>query len=87
MVADNFIGPVNIGNPGEFTILELAQKVIDITGSKSKIDHRPLPPDDPIQRKPDISLIREKLRWEPKVELQEGLTKTIVYFEKLISGA
>jgi len=87
MVADNFIGPVNIGNPGEFTILELAQKVIDLTGSKSKIDHHPLPPDDPVQRKPDISLIKEKLGWKPTIELQEGLTKTIEYFEKLIAGA
>lgn len=87
MVADNFIGPVNIGNPEEFTILELAQKVIDLTGSKSKIDHRPLPPDDPVQRKPDISLIRQKLNWEPKVKLEKGLTKTIAYFEKLISDA
>jgi UDP-glucuronate decarboxylase len=81
---DEFIGPVNIGNPGEFTILELAQKVIDMTGSKSKIVYEPLPADDPMQRKPDISLAKEKLNWEPKVPLEEGLKKTIAYFENLI---
>lgn len=84
MNAEDFIGPVNIGNPNEFTILELAQKVIELTGSKSKINHKPLPPDDPEQRQPDISLIRKKLRWEPKVQLEEGLTKTIGYFEQMI---
>lgn len=85
MNAEDFIGPVNIGNPNEFTILELAQKVIELTGSKSKINYKPLPPDDPEQRQPDISLIRKKLGWEPKVELEEGLGKTIGYFEQAIS--
>ncbi|UBM61136.1 SDR family oxidoreductase [Candidatus Sulfidibacterium hydrothermale] len=81
---DDFTGPVNIGNPGEFTILELAEKVIDMTGSKSKIVYQPLPADDPMQRKPDISLAKEKLNWEPKIPLEEGLKKTIAYFENLI---
>lgn len=81
---EGFQGPVNIGNPGEFTILELAQLVIEMTGSKSKIIHQPLPQDDPMQRKPDISLAKEKLGWEPKVELKEGLEKTIQFFEKLL---
>lgn len=81
---DDFIGPVNIGNPGEFTILELAQKIIDITGSKSKIVYKPLPSDDPMQRKPDISLAKEKLDWEPTIKLDEGLVKTIEYFDNLL---
>lgn len=81
MNQDGFIGPVNIGNPTEFTILELAQKVIAMTGSNSKIVHKPLPQDDPLQRKPDISLAREKLGWEPKVALEEGLDRTIRYFK------
>ncbi|MDD2576472.1 MAG: SDR family oxidoreductase [Bacteroidales bacterium] len=76
-----FIGPVNIGNPNEFTILELANKVIELTGSKSKIKFIPLPSDDPTQRKPDISLAKEKLSWQPKIQLNEGLTKTIEYFD------
>ncbi|WP_372642872.1 UDP-glucuronic acid decarboxylase family protein [Ancylomarina sp.] len=81
----DFIGPVNIGNPNEFTILELAQKVIELTHSKSKIIYRGLPMDDPMQRQPDISLAKEKLNnWEPKIQLEEGLTKTIEYFSKLI---
>ncbi len=79
---DNFIGPVNIGNPGEFTMLELAQKVIDLTNSRSSIVHMPLPGDDPQQRKPDISLAMEKLNgWQPQIQLEEGLKKTITYFE------
>lgn len=83
---DSFTGPVNIGNPGEFTMLELAQEIIDITGAKSKLIHLPLPKDDPTQRQPDITLAREKLNnWEPKVPLREGLTKTIAYFDKLVS--
>ena len=82
----DFIGPVNFGNPKEFSILELANKVIELTGSKSKIVFRPLPPDDPIQRKPDISLARERLNWEPKIPLEEGLKETIAYFERLISS-
>ena len=83
---DSFIGPVNIGNPGEFTMLELAQNIIDITGSKSKIIYLPLPEDDPTQRQPDISLAKEKLGgWEPKIPLREGLKQTIDYFDKLLS--
>ncbi|MFW6257306.1 MAG: UDP-glucuronic acid decarboxylase family protein [Prolixibacteraceae bacterium] len=79
------IGPVNIGNPGEFTMLELANEILELTGSKSKIIHLPLPADDPTQRKPDISLAREKLNgWEPKVPLREGLKKTIEYFDQLL---
>jgi UDP-glucuronate decarboxylase len=78
---DDFLGPVNIGNPGEFTMLELAEKVIAMTGSKSKIVFRPLPSDDPKMRRPDISLAKEKLDWEPKVKLDEGLAKTIEYFK------
>ena len=82
---DDFTGPVNIGNPGEFTMLELARNVIDLTGSRSKIVYLPLPADDPTQRQPDISLAKEKLGgWEPKISLREGLTKTIEYFDKLL---
>uniref|UniRef100_UPI0032179CCC UDP-glucuronic acid decarboxylase family protein n=1 Tax=uncultured Draconibacterium sp. TaxID=1573823 RepID=UPI0032179CCC len=82
---NDFTGPVNIGNPGEFTMLELANKIIDITGSKSRIIHLPLPEDDPIQRQPDITLAKEKLdNWEPIVPLHEGLTRTINYFDQLI---
>ena len=82
---DEFIGPMNMGNPGEFTILELAHKVIDITGSSSKIIFEPLPGDDPKQRRPDISLAKEKLGWEPQILLDEGLKKTIYYFENLLN--
>lgn len=82
---DDFIGPVNIGNPGEFTMIELAENIIDLTGSKSKIIHLPLPSDDPMQRKPNISLAQEKLEgWEPRVDLRTGLTKTIGYFDNLL---
>ncbi len=77
-------GPVNIGNPGEFTILELAEKVIQLTGSSSKILHCPLPQDDPRQRKPDITFAKTLLDWEPKVSLDEGLKPTIAYFESLL---
>lgn len=81
----DFIGPVNIGNPYEFTILELAQKIIELTQSTSKIIHEELPMDDPMQRQPDISLAKEKLNhWEPKIQLEEGLIKTIQYFKGLI---
>ncbi len=83
--SDDFIGPVNIGNPEEFTILELATKVIEMTGSKSKIEFLPLPQDDPLKRKPDITLAKEKLKWEPTVKLEKGLAKTIDYFDKLLS--
>ncbi len=78
---EEMTGPVNIGNPGEFTILELAEKVVKKVDSKSKIIHKPLPADDPLQRKPDITLAREKLGWEPTVELDEGLDRTIAYFK------
>lgn len=80
----DFIGPVNIGNPNEFTILELANKVIELTCSKSKVKFIPLPSDDPMQRKPDISLAKDKLSWQPKVQLNEGLIKTIEYFDNLL---
>lgn len=81
---DSFTGPVNMGNPGEFTILELAEKVISITGSKSKIVHQPLPADDPLQRQPDISMARNEFGWEPKIALEDGLLKTIEYFKTII---
>ncbi|WP_199287935.1 UDP-glucuronic acid decarboxylase family protein [Robertkochia solimangrovi] len=85
MNTDNFIGPVNLGNPNEFTMLELAENIIELTGTKSKIIHLPLPKDDPKQRRPDISLAKEKLGgWEPNIQLKEGLTKTIEYFSKVI---
>jgi UDP-glucuronate decarboxylase len=84
METEDFTGPVNLGNPSEFTILELAEKIINLTKSSSKIIHKPLPSDDPTQRCPDISLAEEKLGWSPKIELEEGLSKTIAYFtEKL----
>lgn len=81
---DSFIGPVNTGNPNEFTILELAQKVIELTNSKSQIKFIPLPSDDPTQRKPNIDLAKKELNWEPKIQLNEGLIKTIEYFDKLL---
>jgi len=84
METEDFTGPVNIGNPGEFKIIELAEMVLRMTGSKSKIVFKPLPKDDPIQRKPDISLAKEKLDWEPKIPLEEGLKRTIEYFKKTI---
>ena len=79
-----FTGPVNVGNPGEFTMLELAQKVISLTGSDSKIVYEPLPSDDPMQRKPVIDLAREQLNWEPQIPLEEGLQKTIAYFREIL---
>jgi UDP-glucuronate decarboxylase len=78
---DEFTGPVNLGNPGEFTILELAKLVIEYTGSASKIDYRPLPADDPRQRKPDIALAKKVMDWEPTIKLADGLKKTIEYFD------
>jgi len=81
---DAFTGPVNLGNPNEFTIRELAEQVIDLTGSASTIVERPLPQDDPTQRRPDITLARETLGWEPEVQLREGLTRTIAYFDGLL---
>ena len=82
---DGFTGPVNLGNPGEFTMLELAEKVIELTGSKSKIIHQPLPADDPTQRKPVIDLAKKELGWKPKIKLDDGLLKTIDYFKKEVN--
>ena len=81
---NDFTGPLNIGNPNEFTILELAEKIIKLTGSKSKIIKMPLPPDDPMQRRPDISLAKKELNWVPSVQLEEGLMKTIDYFRSTL---
>ena len=81
---DEFIGPVNIGNPGEFTMWELAEKVIELTGSKSRIVQLPLPKDDPKQRRPDITQAKTMLDWEPKINLEQGLIKTIDYFRKIV---
>jgi UDP-glucuronate decarboxylase len=80
----DFIGPVNLGNPGEFTIRELAEKTLSMVGSKSSLINEPLPEDDPKQRQPDISLAKEKLGWEPVIKLDEGLAKTIKYFESVL---
>ncbi len=80
-------GPINLGNPGEFTMLELAEKVIQLTGSKSKLVFMPLPTDDPKQRQPDITLAQENLGWEPKVDLEDGLKETINYFKKLLNAS
>ena len=82
--SDSFKGPVNIGNPHEFTILELAKKVIELTNSKAKIIYQPLPSDDPMMRKPDISLAEKELNWKPNIELEEGLVKAIEYFKTII---
>ena len=81
---DEVTGPMNIGNPGEFTILQLAEMVVEMTGSRSKIEYRPLPQDDPTQRCPDIAAAEEKLDWRPKTQLKEGLTKTVAYFDDLL---
>lgn len=81
---EDFTGPVNIGNPNEFTIRELAEKVIELTGTKSKIVFEDLPSDDPMQRQPDITLARKELNWEPKIQLEEGLKKTIEYFKQVV---
>jgi UDP-glucuronate decarboxylase len=81
---DDVTGPVNLGNPNEFTISQLAESVIALTGSSSKIVYRPLPEDDPKQRCPDIGLARKLLAWEPRVQLQDGLMKTIEYFDELL---
>ena len=80
----DFTGPVNIGNPGEFTMLELAEKVISLTGSRSKLIFKPLPSDDPKQRQPDIELAQQMLDWQPKVSLEDGLKETIAYFSKVV---
>jgi UDP-glucuronate decarboxylase len=82
--ADDFQGPVNLGNPNEFSMLELAEKVLKITGSTSKLIYMPLPLDDPRQRQPDISLAKEKLDWEPRIQLEEGLKRTIEYFKSVL---
>ena len=82
---DSLTGPINFGNPTEFTILELAQKVIEITGSKSQIINKPLPQDDPRQRKPDIALAKKELDWTPSIALEDGLKETIAYFDRILS--
>lgn len=84
METEDFIGPVNIGNPGEFTMLELAEKVISLTGSTSRIIHEPLPSDDPAQRQPVIDLAKDKLGWQPTVNLDDGLERTIAYFREIL---
>ncbi len=81
---DGFTGPVNIGNPSEFTIKQLAEKVIELTGSSSKLIFQDLPQDDPLQRKPDITLAKKELAWEPTIELEAGLLKTIEYFKDFV---
>lgn len=83
---EEFIGPVNLGNPGEFTILELAEKVIKKTDSSSELEFLPIPSDDPTQRRPDISLAKKELNWEPKIQLDEGLDKTIEYYSNLLKN-
>jgi len=83
---EDFVGPVNLGNPTEFTILELAKKIIKLSDSKSNIIYKPLPEDDPRRRQPDIELAKKELKWEPKIQLNEGLKKTINYFERLLSN-
>jgi UDP-glucuronate decarboxylase len=80
------IGPVNLGNPGEFTIRQLAELVVELSGSRSKLVHAPLPVDDPKQRRPDISLAEGLLDWRPSVQLREGLIKTIAYFDALLAA-
>jgi len=84
MDQDELVGPVNLGNPGEFTMLELATLVKELTGSKSEIVFKPLPQDDPVRRRPDITLAKEKLGWEPSIPLRDGLGRTIAYFLKLM---
>ena len=83
--SDSVTGPINIGNPTEFTIMQLASLVVEMTGSRSRIVHRPMPQDDPRQRRPDISKAQDSLNWEPHTPLKEGLTRTIAYFERLLS--
>lgn len=84
MESNNFIGPMNLGNPAECTILDLAKKIIELTKSSSKIIHKPLPLDDPVRRRPDISLAKEKIEWMPETELEKGLLKTIDYFKSRV---
>ena len=83
---DAVTGPINIGNPGEFTILQLAEKVLELTGSASRIERRPLPENDPMQRRPDISKAKALLDWEPTIPLEQGLVKTIAYCDALLAG-
>ena len=83
--SDELAGPVNLGNPGEFTMIELAEAVKELTGSGSQLVHAPLPEDDPRQRQPDIALARERLGWTPTVTLRAGLAPTIAYFEQLLA--
>jgi UDP-glucuronate decarboxylase len=85
MNVEGFVGPVNLGNPGEYKMIELAQHIIELTGSRSEIEFHPLPADDPKRRKPDIDLAKEKLNWAPKADIKEGLAKTIEYFRSIIS--
>ena len=80
---DDIVGPINLGNPGEFTILELAQLVQELSGSKCPIEHKPAPPDDPHRRQPDITRARKHLNWEPQVPLREGLKKTVEWFQSI----
>jgi UDP-glucuronate decarboxylase len=80
------VGPINIGNPSEFTMLELAEKVIALTNSNSRLQFKPLPKDDPQKRRPDISLAKDKLGWQPEVSLEQGLLKTIEYFDRLLGN-
>ena len=83
---DDVTGPVNLGNPGEFTILQLAEKVLALTGSASRIERRPLPENDPMQRQPDIARARALLDWAPAVALEDGLARTIAYFDRLLAA-
>ena len=85
--SDEIIGPVNVGNPFEFSIKELAEKIIELTGSSSKLEYCPLPSDDPVQRQPDITLAKKLLGWDPKIQLEEGLKKTIPYFETCLGSS
>ena len=86
MDQDELTGPVNLGNPGEFTILELATMVKELTGSKSEIVFQPLPQDDPVRRRPDITLAKAKLHWEPTIPLRDGLTRTVAFFRELLAA-
>jgi UDP-glucuronate decarboxylase len=81
---DDLTGPINLGNPGEFTMIELAETILELTGSRSALVHAPLPQDDPKQRQPDIGLAKQHLAWEPKIPLREGLQSTIAYFKALL---
>lgn len=82
---DGFTGPVNLGNPGEYSMLQLAQFIIRLTDSKSKLSYMPLPQDDPVQRKPEVSVARDELEWTPTIDLEDGLSKTIQYFKNKLA--